>query len=156
MEQISATSSKFCRILANVWWFFAKHFENGERCEGAYCVDLGERFPTHIWLQSSASIQRRTSPVKFARSKYQNPPVFWYFGCPLYFDTLLVFCTFTLKSAKVCTQSMSSGLWTSDGSFSVVSTRPIARIGAFVGIFRDLQDLHTFAPLRSQKFAKIS
>ena len=64
------------RVLAR--FFLARFFVFGfqKRCEGAYCVDLGERFPTHIWLQSSASIQRRTSPVKFARSKYQNPPVF--------------------------------------------------------------------------------
>ena len=33
-----------------------------------HCVDLGERFQTHIFLQNFASIQPRTSPVKFARS----------------------------------------------------------------------------------------
>ena len=31
-------------------------------------VDLGESFPTHIFLQNSVSIQPRTSPVKFRRS----------------------------------------------------------------------------------------
>ena len=30
-----------------------------------HCVDLGESFQTHIYLQSLASIQPRTSPVKF-------------------------------------------------------------------------------------------
>ena len=30
-----------------------------------HCVDLGESFPTHIYLQKSASIQPRTSPSKF-------------------------------------------------------------------------------------------
>ena len=56
------------RVLAR--FFLARFFEIGfqKRCEGVHCVDLGERFRTHIWLQSSASIQRRTSPVKFARS----------------------------------------------------------------------------------------
>ena len=39
------------------------------------------------------------------------------------------------------------------GSFSAVSTPLIARIGAFFSIFRDLQDYHTFAPLRPQHFA---
>ena len=34
------------------------------------------------------------------------------------------------------------------GSFSAVSTATIARVGAFFRIFRDLQDLHSFAPLR--------
>ena len=40
------------------------------------------------------------------------------------------------------------------GSFSAVSTATIARIGAFFRIFRDLQDLHSFAPLRPQNFRK--
>ena len=31
-----------------------------------HCVDLGESFPTNIYLQKSASIQKRTSPVKSA------------------------------------------------------------------------------------------
>ena len=39
-----------------------------------HCVDLGESFPTHIYLQKSASIQPRTSPVKFARSPCTDPP----------------------------------------------------------------------------------
>ena len=33
-----------------------------ERCKGVHCVDLGERFPTHIFLQNLASIQPRTIP----------------------------------------------------------------------------------------------
>ena len=39
---------------------------------------------------------------------------------------------------------------TSDGSFSAVSTATIASKDAFFSIFRDLQDLHSFAPLQSQ------
>ena len=49
--------------------------------------------------------------------------------------------------------------WTSEifnGSFSAVSTATIARVGAFFSIFRDLQDLHTFAPRRFQNFSKKS
>ena len=45
-----------------------------KRCKGVHCVDLGESFPTHIYLQKSASIQPRTSPVKFARSPCTDPP----------------------------------------------------------------------------------
>ena len=30
-----------------------------------HCVDLGESFPTSIYLQKSVSIQPRTSPSKF-------------------------------------------------------------------------------------------
>jgi len=42
------------------------------------------------------------------------------------------------------------------GSFSAVSKRKFARKYAFDSIFQDLQDLHTFAPLRSQNFSKKS
>ena len=45
-----------------------------EQCKGVHCVDLGESFPTSIYLQKSASIQPRTSPVKFARSPRTDPP----------------------------------------------------------------------------------
>ena len=40
------------------------------------------------------------------------------------------------------------------GSFSAVSTATIATKYSFFQDFRDLQDLHTFAPLRSQNFSK--
>ena len=43
-----------------------------------------------------------------------------------------------------------------EGSLSAVSTPQIARVGAFFSIFRDLQDLHSFAPLRIQIFCKFS
>ena len=36
---------------------------------------------------------------------------------------------------------------TLEGSFSAVSRPPIARVGAFFSIFRDLQNFHAFAPL---------
>jgi hypothetical protein len=36
-----------------------------ERCKGVHCVDLGESFPTHIFLQKLASIHQRTNLVKF-------------------------------------------------------------------------------------------
>ena len=39
---------------------------------------------------------------------------------------------------------------TLEGSFSAVWTAAIARKDAFCSIFRDLQDLHSFAPLRTQ------
>ena len=37
-----------------------------KRCKGVHFVDLGESFPTSIYLQKLASIQPRTSPVKLA------------------------------------------------------------------------------------------
>ena len=39
-------------------------------------------------------------------------------------------------------------------SFSSVWTATIARVGAFFHISRDLQNEHSFAPLRSQFFSK--
>ena len=44
---------------------FDEKIEIRERCKGVLCVDLGESFPTSIYLQKSASIQPRTSPSKF-------------------------------------------------------------------------------------------
>ena len=42
-----------------------------------HCVDLGESFPMHIFLQNLASIQPRTSSVKFACSPRTDPPGWW-------------------------------------------------------------------------------
>ena len=44
---------------------FGWNFEIEERCIGVHCVDLGESFPTSIYLIKSASIQPRTSPSEF-------------------------------------------------------------------------------------------
>merc|ERR1711886_1172 len=44
---------------------FDEKIEIRERCKGVHCVDLGESFPTSIYLQKSASIRPRTSPSKF-------------------------------------------------------------------------------------------
>ena len=44
---------------------FDEKIEIRERCKGVHCVDLGESFPTRMYLQKSASIQPRTSPSKF-------------------------------------------------------------------------------------------
>ena len=43
---------------------FNEKIEIRERCKGVHCVDLGESFPTNIYLQNLASIQPRTSPTK--------------------------------------------------------------------------------------------
>ena len=43
-----------------------------------HCVDLGESFPTSIYLQNLASIQPRTSLVKFARSPRTGPDYYYY------------------------------------------------------------------------------
>ena len=48
----------------NILAIFEEKIEIRERCKGVHCVDLGESFPTSIYLQKSASIQPRTSPSK--------------------------------------------------------------------------------------------
>ena len=53
---------------------FNEKIEIRERCKGVHCVDLGESFPTSIYLQTLASIQPRTSLVKIARSPRTDPP----------------------------------------------------------------------------------
>ena len=44
---------------------FNEKIEIRERCKGVHCVDLGESFPTSIYLQNLASIQPRTSLFNF-------------------------------------------------------------------------------------------
>ena len=59
-------SENVCKFWQKATNFFEKNV-NLELCKGMHCVDLGESFQTHIYLQNLASIQPRTSPVKFAR-----------------------------------------------------------------------------------------
>ena len=54
-----------------------------------HCVDLGESFPTHIYLQNLASIQPRTSPFKFARSPRTDTPGATFLAH--YFNTFFIF-----------------------------------------------------------------
>ena len=59
---------KFINSIAkNNLAIFDEKIEIRERCKGVHCVDLGESFPTSIYLQKSASIQPRTSPPKFSQ-----------------------------------------------------------------------------------------
>ena len=56
--------SKICEVLEKdrkKSAIFNGNFEIRERCKGVHCVDLGESFPTSIYLQNLASIQPRTS-----------------------------------------------------------------------------------------------
>merc|ERR1712118_247879 len=68
-----------------------QRIEIEEQCKGVRCVDLGESFPTSIYLQILASIQPRTSRLKFARSTRTDPPTFLesYFSAGCFpFETL--------------------------------------------------------------------
>ena len=81
MAKIQQNSGKICDILeknskisAKNSAIFNENFEIRDRCKGVHCVDLGESFPTSIYLQNLASIQPRTSLVKFGRSPRTDPP----------------------------------------------------------------------------------
>ena len=70
--QIWRKFSKILATFANFWKENSKNFSNfnenfeiKERCKGVHCVDLGESFPTSIYLQKFASIQPRTSSFNF-------------------------------------------------------------------------------------------
>ena len=62
-EKTATSAEKMANFLKNAK--FDENFEIRERCKGVHCVDLGESFPTNIFLQKLASIQRNTSPDKF-------------------------------------------------------------------------------------------
>ena len=50
------------------------HYFSSRDSIQVHCVDLGESFQTHIYLQNLASIQPRTSPLKFAGSRDVTGP----------------------------------------------------------------------------------
>ena len=54
----------FCKNQQKNSAIFKEKIDIRERCKGVHCVDLGESFPTSIYLQKSASIQPRTSLSK--------------------------------------------------------------------------------------------
>ena len=62
----------FAKKTAKFSAIFNENFAIRERCKGVHCVDLGESFPTSIYLQNLASIQPRTSPevLKFELSEF--------------------------------------------------------------------------------------
>ena len=86
------------------------------------------------WLQKSASIQRRMSPLKFDHFRYPKPD-------------------FTASNLSPILQPNDQTL---EGSFSSVSKPIFATKYSFFSIFQDLQDSHTFAPLRIQNTRKNS
>ena len=67
-RKISENFRKFWQILL----IFEKNVIL-ELCKGVHCVDLDESFQTHIYLQNLASIQPRTSPLKFVGSRGADP-----------------------------------------------------------------------------------
>ena len=67
----------FCRILQILAKYLAillQKIEIAELCKGVRCVDLSESFQMNIYLQNLASIQPRTSPLKFVGSRDAAAP----------------------------------------------------------------------------------
>ena len=68
--QNSANLVECLKKVAKFWQHSSKFLEKNvilELCKGVHCVDIGESFQTHIYLQNLASIQPKTSPAKCAR-----------------------------------------------------------------------------------------
>ena len=81
LQKIAKKTAKFSAI-------FNENFAIRERCKGVqvHCVDLGESFPTSIYVQNLVSILPRTSLVKFARSPRTDVQIIiiitYYYRCP--------------------------------------------------------------------------
>ena len=170
---------------------FGWNFEIEERCKGVHCVDLGESFPTSIYLQKSASIQPRTSPSKFGGNYsilFNRVLTREASGSALRIaarpraskNKIDDFAAVEKEARRVAggqprkilasrsaaawgrggsVKIKSQGWqikWALRGSFSAVSTPIFARKYSLESSWRDLQDLHAFAPLRPQYFCKFS
>ena len=130
-------SGSFPPMVFLVFWGFNSktvHYGFQKRCKGVHCVDLGESFPTHIFLQNLASIKPRTSPVKFAsfsadsegsRGGVSQPPTSYspkscvsWCGCTECLQFVIVCWLFLLEHER------SSELWTAHATRpSVVKKR---------------------------------
>ena len=68
-------NSKKCQNLTKNSQNFDRKIEIRKRCKGVHCVDLGESFPTSIYLQNLASMQPRTSLLKFEGGGFSAPVI---------------------------------------------------------------------------------
>ena len=79
LAKIRRNSDKFCRILfeetAKFSAIFNENFEIRGRCKGVHCVDLGESFPTSIYLQNLASIPKHFLKLAASASQPASQPV---------------------------------------------------------------------------------
>ena len=98
-------------------------------------VDLVKSFPTNIYLQNLASIQPRTSPLKFAHLVEKSESA-------LRYRTFVWF--FSQMSKLYRARSLLYRRQILQKKYSLESS------------WQDLQDVHAFAPLRPQYFRKKS
>ena len=128
-------------------------------------VDFEKCCQTHIYLQKSEPIQPKTSIIlpkirSFRTSSFgRRLPAQQSHGghaapAPAFQAPWRSSCR-DPPAPRVCS-SPPDREQTLEGSFSAVSKRTFARKHAFDSIFQALQDLHPFAPLRSQNFRKKS
>ena len=92
--------------------FFNSKYQNIGCIDADFCADfaifLHFSRSTRIYWRKCVKMSKnakilRTKFRKFSENQ-QKTVIFWYFGCILYFGTLLDFCIFTLKFAKICSQ----------------------------------------------------
>ena len=72
IQQILANFATFVKISKTIQQFLTKKLRLENGAKGVHCVDLGESFPTSIYLQNLALIQPRTSLFNFFNF---NPPL---------------------------------------------------------------------------------
>ena len=124
-----------------------------ELCKGVHCVDLGESFPMSIYLQNLASIQPRTSPLKFAASRdgaSARSRIFkrWQtlLTIPFYLQSLLKYMMIIVVTGHWMAPYFipevhdDGKISTKFSSFSAVSAPIFASKYAFCGIFQNLPD----------------
>ena len=127
-----------------------------------HCVDLGESFQTHIFLQNFVSIQPRTSPVKFAASDSGKETLAALKRCPLLGHDTSLFSKLVLGciETKFCNQirilqQLSKPTKISDRFFAKSSK--ILQNWKFAKILQILQIFRIFANFTSisANFAKL-
>ena len=61
-------------VLSFHFLLFNNFFSSGDSIQ-VHCVDLGESFPTSLYLQNLVSIQQRTSSLTFAKREFASKTI---------------------------------------------------------------------------------
>ena len=111
---------------------------------------------TSIYLQNLASIQPRTSPLQFAASRSATAPRLRPRTSPVHKGVRRGRHRRRLRHRRGRREENAASGQTLGGSFSAVSKPNFASKYSFESSWRDLEDLHAFAPLSIQNFSQIS
>ena len=121
-EKTATFAKKLANFLKNAK--FDENFEIRERCKGVHCVDLGESFPTSIYLQNLVSIQLKTSP-KTSKCYFR---ITQRFNFPMVFSPERSFAArVRVRAARVRRGAGSPRAWRSS-STTTSATRTCARM----------------------------